>query len=107
MSPVRPRSPAPTTPICGKLSTTIRQHGARYPSGKGEVCKTFMRRFDPDPRLQIFPNTIQFQNAFAPGADEMQLGILPHERSKSACVPVPEKGEPRCGHRAELSAAIP
>jgi hypothetical protein len=26
--------------------------GARYPSGKGEVCKTFMRRFDPDPRLQ-------------------------------------------------------
>ena len=27
---------------------------ARYPSGKGEVCKTFMRRFDPDPRLQIF-----------------------------------------------------
>ena len=28
--------------------------GARYPSGKGEVCKTFMRRFDSDPRLQIF-----------------------------------------------------
>jgi hypothetical protein len=27
---------------------------ARYPSGKGEVCKTFMRRFDSDPRLQIF-----------------------------------------------------
>jgi len=27
---------------------------ARYPSGKGEVCKTFMRRFDPGPRLQIF-----------------------------------------------------
>ena len=26
---------------------------ARYPSGKGEVCKTFMRRFDPDPRLQL------------------------------------------------------
>jgi hypothetical protein len=26
---------------------------ARYPSGKGEVCKTFMRRFDPDPRLHI------------------------------------------------------
>jgi hypothetical protein len=25
---------------------------ARYPSGKGEVCKTFMRRFDSDPRLQ-------------------------------------------------------
>jgi hypothetical protein len=28
-------------------------NGARYPSGKGEVCKTFMRRFDPDPRLQF------------------------------------------------------
>ena len=28
--------------------------GARYPSGKGEVCKTFMRRFDSDPRLQSF-----------------------------------------------------
>jgi hypothetical protein len=28
--------------------------GARYPSGKGEVCKTFMRRFDPDPRLQLY-----------------------------------------------------
>ena len=27
---------------------------ARYPSGKGEVCKTFMRRFDPDPRLQHY-----------------------------------------------------
>jgi hypothetical protein len=27
---------------------------ARYPSGKGEVCKTFMRRFDPGPRLQFF-----------------------------------------------------
>ena len=30
------------------------QFEARYPSGKGEVCKTFMRRFDPDPRLQSF-----------------------------------------------------
>ncbi len=28
---------------------------ARYPSGKGEVCKTFMRRFDSDPRLQLQP----------------------------------------------------
>ena len=26
---------------------------ARYPSGKGEVCKTFIRRFDSDPRLQF------------------------------------------------------
>src|SRR5215813_10234611 len=31
--------------------------GARYPSGKGEVCKTFMRRFDSDPRLQ-FPSSV-------------------------------------------------
>ena len=31
---------------------------ARYPSGKGEVCKTFMRRFDPGPRLQNFKITI-------------------------------------------------
>jgi hypothetical protein len=29
-------------------------HTARYPSGKGEVCKTFIRRFDSDPRLQPF-----------------------------------------------------
>jgi hypothetical protein len=27
---------------------------ARYPSGKGEVCKTFMRGFDSHPRLQNF-----------------------------------------------------
>ncbi len=28
------------------------RYEARYPSGKGEVCKTFIRRFDSDPRLQ-------------------------------------------------------
>ena len=27
---------------------------ARYPSGKGEVCKTFMREFDSPPRLQAW-----------------------------------------------------
>ncbi len=27
---------------------------ARYPSGKGEVCKTFIRGFDSHPRLQVF-----------------------------------------------------
>jgi hypothetical protein len=32
---------------------------ARYPSGKGEVCKTFMRRFDSDPRLQ---NSIPYRH---------------------------------------------
>ena len=26
---------------------------ARYPSGKGEVCKTFIRGFDSHPRLQV------------------------------------------------------
>ena len=29
---------------------------ARYPSGKGEVCKTFIRRFDSAPRLHILPS---------------------------------------------------
>ena len=30
---------------------------ARYPSGKGEVCKTFIRGFDSHPRLQSsFPS---------------------------------------------------
>jgi hypothetical protein len=27
---------------------------ARYPSGKGEVCKTFIREFDSHPRLHSF-----------------------------------------------------
>ena len=33
----------------------LSSRGARYPSGKGEVCKTFMRRFDSDPRLHSKP----------------------------------------------------
>ena len=37
-----------------------REIEARYPSGKGEVCKTFMRRFDPDPRLHNFNNIAKF-----------------------------------------------
>ncbi len=37
-----------------ELPSRLNLNEARYPSGKGEVCKTFMRRFDPDPRLQIF-----------------------------------------------------
>jgi hypothetical protein len=36
---------------------------ARYPSGKGEVCKTFMRRFDPDPRLQSYSSPKRFKIA--------------------------------------------
>src|SRR5260370_11098475 len=60
MSPVRPRSPAPKSVLsavhfshnsAGQKQVSPAE--ARYPSGKGEVCKTFMRRFDPDPRLQI------------------------------------------------------
>ena len=39
-------------------------HQARYPSGKGEVCKTFMRRFDPDPRLQPFFKKSPSQEGF-------------------------------------------
>ncbi len=34
---------------------------ARYPSGKGEVCKTFMREFDSHPRLQLFLTFISFR----------------------------------------------
>ena len=45
---------APMTHQLG-FGTLFARAGARYPSGKGEVCKTFMRRFDSDPRLQIFP----------------------------------------------------
>src|SRR5260370_38728063 len=61
MSPVRPRSPAPKSVLsavhfshnsAGQKQASPAE--ARYPSGKGEVCKTFMRRFDPDPRLQNF-----------------------------------------------------
>ena len=32
---------------------TVEITKARYPSGKGEVCKTFMRGFDSHPRLQL------------------------------------------------------
>src|SRR5579872_6234636 len=37
-------------------SLAILRVWARYPSGKGEVCKTFIRGFDSHPRLQRFPN---------------------------------------------------
>jgi hypothetical protein len=49
-----------TLPADGLFSsrTLTYSAGARYPSGKGEVCKTFMRRFDSDPRLQIFPSAV-------------------------------------------------
>jgi hypothetical protein len=40
---------------------------ARYPSGKGEVCKTFMRRFDSDPRLHPRMRTSSGCYGFADG----------------------------------------
>ena len=47
------RCPADGLFSAGTLTYAL---GARYPSGKGEVCKTFMRRFDSDPRLQNTPS---------------------------------------------------
>ena len=35
-----------------RVTVNYRAVEARYPSGKGEVCKTFMRGFDSHPRLQ-------------------------------------------------------
>jgi hypothetical protein len=40
--------------IAGRKAIHSAKQMARYPSGKGEVCKTFIRRFDSDPRLQLF-----------------------------------------------------
>ena len=37
---------------------------ARYPSGKGEVCKTFMRRFESGPRLYRPGRTAQVPSDF-------------------------------------------
>jgi hypothetical protein len=48
------------------------QFRARYPSGKGEVCKTFMRRFDSDPRLQICKTPIGVSRLFATGLFTVQ-----------------------------------
>ena len=47
----------PTFPCQQPQSMFRIVYQARYPSGKGEVCKTFMRRFDPDPRLQSLSTT--------------------------------------------------
>jgi hypothetical protein len=61
-SPAPFRPPAPAGLATAVWSASPKFLGcpakARYPSGKGEVCKTFMRRFDPDPRLQIYPYRI-------------------------------------------------
>ena len=57
--------------LCSLEQIATRRTEARYPSGKGEVCKTFMRRFDSDPRLQ---NLIALRNCKATLA--LQLGAL-------------------------------
>src|SRR5438309_1504297 len=46
---------SPGEGLCSLGTTSAKRliSKARYPSGKGEVCKTFMRRFDSDPRLQL------------------------------------------------------
>jgi hypothetical protein len=36
-----------------------------------KVCKTFMRRFDPGPRLQIYPDRINTIASSTPKAREM------------------------------------
>jgi hypothetical protein len=77
MSRVRPPSPAPDfdwkaprLPRAFSMFRAVSPDGqflemaliyalvARYPSGKGEVCKTFIRRFDSDPRLQLYLSSL-------------------------------------------------
>src|SRR5580700_2253811 len=68
MSRVRPPSPAPDSLYSQPALRRWTFSGgnanvwaeARYPSGKGEVCKTFMRRFDSDPRLQNLPAQLDY-----------------------------------------------
>jgi hypothetical protein len=62
-APVRPPAPAglATAEWSAPQGTSGSPAKARYPSGKGEVCKTFMRRFDPGPRLQILNNLPQLK----------------------------------------------
>jgi hypothetical protein len=37
------------------------------------VCKTFMRRFDPGPRLQLFSNKITDINRLSPFPQTLEL----------------------------------
>src|SRR6185312_6188066 len=48
---------------------------ARYPSGKGEVCKTFMRGFDSHPRLQQSP-CMDFQAAYSTTFLRVPIGSI-------------------------------
>jgi hypothetical protein len=63
--------------IAGRKAIHSAKQMARYPSGKGEVCKTFIRRFDSDPRLQILP--IENTAGFPPGGSALAV----REPSKS------------------------
>ena len=44
---------------------------ALYPSGKGQVCKTFIHRFDSDQRLYL---SIKTDNFFQNTAQVVELG---------------------------------
>ena len=45
--------PTGEIPSAARDLCSIFLNQARYPSGKGEVCKTFIRGFDSHPRLQL------------------------------------------------------
>ena len=59
--------------FCSKANLNIR---ARYPSGKGEVCKTFIREFDSHPRLHSF--------AILPTGGRNSLSSIDREKLRSA-----------------------
>ena len=48
---------------------------ARYPSGKGEVCKTFTRGFDSHPRLQ-FLQQLSLDNPYSSGLLNFTANLL-------------------------------
>ena len=48
---------------------------ARYPSGKGEVCKTFMRGFDSHPRLQFLQALACKHRAYAQVPTSFSIGL--------------------------------
>jgi hypothetical protein len=95
MSPVRPRSPAPKSVLsavhfshnsAGQKQVSPAE--ARYPSGKGEVCKTFMRRFDPDPRLQNFLPFCPIFNRSGLMSSSFSLGLNGPQKAHSVSMVV-------------------
>src|SRR5713101_4463308 len=78
MSRVRPPSPAPESRRKSPAAARLFPFGnrARYPSGKGEVCKTFIRRFDSDPRLHILLKTQQLTSASFTGASVLVPAVV-------------------------------